>query len=124
MAWHMGNLIGGTLDPIIIDGRTYDPVVLWSGTNVDGSTTYTSDWVDLHQYDMKTAAIYCTASSTLTIQITLTSSTDTAYDYYTDSNVAANTLATKSWTENCYYARIQVTPSEAGTIDAWLVGRG
>jgi len=119
----MGNFIGGTLDPIVIDGRTYSPTTLWSSTNVDASGTYTSDWVDLSKYDMKTAAINTTTSGTLTIQVTFTSSTATAYNYYTDNNVPSG-LTTKSFTENVYYVRLQFVPSSSGTIDGWLIGRG
>jgi len=97
----------------------YNPVTLFSSTNI--SSEVTSDWVEIKKFRTKTISIYsANASGTLTIEVTPTSSTATAYQYYQDTNIAAGTFTTKSFTEAFYYCRIKFNPSAASTIDAWI----
>ena len=122
--------IGSTVDTAITSAAVMIPtdaqavyqsaVTLWESTNAE-ATTNTSAAVDISTFVTKTVCIYCTQASTLIIQTTPTSSTATWYDYYTDNNVPANTYTTKSFTEAQYWCRLQVIPSAASTLSAWIV---
>ena len=122
--------IGSTVDTNIATASVMVPtdaqsvyqsaVTLWESTNAE-ATTNTSAAVDISTFITKTVCIHCTQASTLVIQTTPTSSTATWYDYYTDDNVSANTYTTKSFTEAQYWCRVQVTPSGASTLSAWVV---
>jgi len=122
--------IGSTVDTAITSAAVMIPtdaqavyqsaVTLWESTNAE-ATTNTSAAVDISTFVTKTVCIYCTQASTLVIQTTPTSSTATWYDYYTDNNVPANTYTTKSFTDAQYWCRLQVIPSAASTLSAWIV---
>ena len=110
--------LSGTSD-FTLRERYYFPTTLWTSTNTKTSGTATSSWVDISKFNAKTASIYCTQASTMIIEVTPTSSTATAYEYYKDTSVSANTYTSKSWTEVFYYGRIKVVTPTAGTLDGW-----
>jgi len=108
------------MTPVDVQARYYSPVTLWSSTNVTASSTNTSDWVDISTFYIKTFSVYSTVSGTLIIEVSPTSSTATAYEYYRDNSVSANTFTTKSFTEVFYYARLKFVPSADGTLTGYL----
>lgn len=115
----LGLVYQGT-DPwkVRVSYRNFNYATLFSSTNITSEVT--SSWVQVNSYYVKTVSVYsANASGTLTIEVTPTDSTDTAYTYYTD-NVEAATFTTKSFTEAFYYVRIKFNPSDASTLDAWI----
>ena len=111
--------LGGTSD-FALRERYYFPTTLWASTNTEASGTATSSWVDISKFNTKTVSIYCTQASTMIIEVTPTSSTATAYEYYKDTSVSANTYTTKSWTEVFFYNRIKIVTPTASTLDGWV----
>jgi len=100
---------------------TYSSVTVFSSTNMLSGSVGTSQWVDISQTEIKTISIISSQSSgTLEIQVSPTSSTTTAYSYYTDNSIPSNTFTTKSFTEVFYWVRIKFTPSADSTVDAWI----
>lgn len=115
------NIVGSDIQvPVDVQSRYLAPTTLWSSTNTVDNGTATSEWIDLHTMEIKTAMIYCSLASTMIIEVTPTSSTATAYEYYRDSSVSASAFTSKTFTELFYYGRVKVVTPTASTLSGWF----
>lgn len=119
--WDINVASSSIMLPVDLQARYFTSTQVFSSTVVPASGTATSSWIDISKYPTKTISLLSSsASGTLIIQVAPSSSTATAYDYYTDSSVSSNTFTAKSFSEAFNWVRIQFIPSASSTIDAWI----
>jgi len=123
--------IGSTVDvavvnhavqtPVDVQAVYYSPVTVFSSTSVSAGSIAVSDWVDVSTFKTVTCSIYSAqASGTLIIEVSPTSSTATAYEYYRDNSISSATFTSKSFTEAFYWVRMSFIASANSTIDGWI----
>jgi len=123
--------IGSTVDvavvnhavqtPVDVQAVYYSPVTVFSSTSVLSGSAAVSDWVDISTFKTVTCSIYSAqAGGTLIIEVSPTSSTANAYEYYRDNSVSAGTFTPKSFTEAFYWVRMSFIASANSTIDGWI----
>jgi len=123
--------IGSTVDvavvnhavqtPVDVQAVYYSPVTVFSSTSVLSGSIAVSDWVDISTFKTVTCSIYSAqAGGTLIIEVSPTSSTANAYEYYRDNSISSATFTSKSFTEAFYWVRMSFIASANSTIDGWI----